>query len=307
MKNKNYAQWNVLHYMWDSVVDFESRWNRIPGVHTIYFGADEPPIDIYVNEHVQIENHDVQPILFTAAVAQRGSSQGPFFSGLGIAKSKELPLIAIADPSLDNDPSLNLAWYTGGPNDNVEGNLLKLFEALHRSLHRELLFVGGSGGGYAALSFARRFVFKSSVVVWNPQTDIYEYNERFVKSYLRSQFNFAYSALARDDWKAFCKYRTDQKIATNILDTKTIDNPRRVIYLQNATDWHLTKHLQPLWATISHNKLVDGKNILDSNHIIVVDKFAEGHASPPSSLIASILSQLMNLTTKIEDLNFSKT
>lgn len=304
--NKNYTQWNVLHYMWDSVEDFEKRWSRIAGVHTIQFDEASVPIDIYVNQHVADDGHAVQPVFFTGAVTTRANKKGPFFSGLGITHGKKLPLIAIADASLDEDPSLSLAWYTGGPNDNFIANLTRLLEAIQRVLLREMVFVGGSGGGFAALNIARHFDAPCSILVWNPQTDIYEYSERFVRSFLKSRFNFANSSLTREDWKDFCRIRTDAKISTNVLSAETVRTPRRIAYLQNASDWHREKHLGALWRTVSDTPAAEGMNAIDPDHVVFVKEFAEGHAPPSAKLIASLLSQLMDPSLTVEKLSFDE-
>lgn len=302
--NKNYQQWKVLHYMWDNVSDFRNRWKSLPGIHTIQFEPGESPIDIYVNEHIAATDFKVQPVFFTGAVSSRGDKKGPFFSGLGLTNNRKLPLISIADPSLDDDTSLSLAWYTGGPNDNFTKNLLTILTALQESLKRELVFIGGSGGGFAALNIASRFAGDSTALVWNPQTDIYEYAERFVKAYLRSRFNFAFATLGSPEWKEFCRSRTDAKVHTNVLNGQTLTTPRRLVYLQNSADWHRTKHLTPLWAATTEKQLQEDENSIDYNHVVFVREFADGHAPPPSTLIAGLLEQLMDPTMKVKDLAF---
>lgn len=292
--------------MWDSVQDFENRWNRLAGVHTIMFGKDEAPVDIYVNEHVDSDTHRVQPVFFTGAVSQRDNKKGPFFSGLGITNGQKLPLIAIADPSLDDDVTLSLGWYAGGPADNFVANLVRLFDAIQRSLMRELLLIGGSGGGFAALNVGRHLDGLYSVLVWNPQTDIYEYSERFVKLFLKSRFNFSHESLSRPDWKDFCRIRTDSKISTNVLMPETIKNSRRFVYLQNSGDWHRAKHLAPLWNLLSEVEAQGGLNIIDPNHVVFIKDFADGHAPPSAKLIASLIGQLMNEMKTVEQLNFEQ-
>ncbi|MGP9608403.1 hypothetical protein [Glutamicibacter sp. AOP33-2CA-4] len=181
-------------------------------------------------------------------------------------------------------------------------NLNSILVAVQKSLSRELIFVGGSGGGFAALNFARNFSGACSVLAWNPQTDIYEYSERFVKAFLKSRFGFAHASLAKPNWKDFCKIRTEGRISTDVLEAKTMTSPRRLIYLQNKTDWHRESHLAPLWKQISEAPIVDGTNKIDANHLVVVDKFAEGHAPPSPKLIASILRQLQDPTKNAENI-----
>lgn len=302
---KNYIQWKKLHYVWDSVDHFKQDWNRLPGVHTIFFEAKQSPIDIYVNDYVASDKPTVQPIFFTGAISQRNDKKGPFFSGLGITNGLKLPMIAIADPSLDDDTSLSLAWYTGGPDDNFVANLAKLLKAVQETLEREMLLIGGSGGGFAALNVGRHFDGEYSILVWNPQTDIYEYSERFTKVFLKSRFNFAHATLAGSDWKAFCKIRTDPKISTNVLSEDTIKKARRVVYLQNAGDWHRLKHLQPLWAMASNVPPTEGTNVIDQDHVVFIKEFAEGHAPPSAKLIGSLISQMMRRSATAADLDFN--
>lgn len=304
MANSNYAQWKVLHYMWDSVEHFKNHWNGLAGVHTIAFAETEPSIDIYVNEFVSEKHHRTQTIFFNGAVSNRAGKRGPFFSGLGICFNNKIPLISVADPSLDDDLELGLGWYLGGPSDNFENNLNLLLATIQDSLERELIFVGGSGGGFAALNFARNLAGKSSVLAWNPQTDIYQYSERFVKSFLKSRFGFSHATMARDDWREFCKIRTNGRITTDIIEESTLSSPRRLVYLQNKSDWHKESHLKPLWNISQNDSLVDGRNVIDLNHLIVVDEFAEGHAPPPPKLIALILRQLTDPTINAIEINF---
>lgn len=155
------------------------------------------------------------------------------------------------------------------------------------------------------MSAGGRFSVPSTVLAWNPQTDIYEYGEKFVKAFLQSKFNFSYSELAAVDWKERCKVVTDSKIKTDILHPNTLTNPRRVVYLQNSTDWHRARHLQPLWAQVSSTALCEGINALDSDHVVFISQFADGHNPPSTRLIGSLLSQLMKLDAKVCDLDMS--
>ncbi|WP_146112548.1 hypothetical protein [Arthrobacter sp. MYb213] len=301
MKPSNYRQWKVLHYWWDNIEDFSNRWKGLSGIHSVIFPGSPRPIDIYVNEHVHNAEQKAITTFFSGAISSRGNKQGPFFSGIKLSSQNNLPMISIADSSLDDDPELSLAWYTGGAHDNFEANLTTMLNAIADSLKTELILVGGSGGGYASLNYAKRLAKPATVVVWNPQTDIYSYYERFVKAYLKSRFNFAHSTLAQDNWKQYCRPRTDKLVSTNVLVPETINSIRRLVYLQNKTDWHLQKHLSPLWSKISKHPIEPGVHAYTDQHIFAVQDFAEGHNPPDSNLIASILLQLSNTDMKAID------
>lgn len=154
MIKKNYKQWNVPHYVWDDIEHFTSYWKYQDGIHTIYFGPANSPIDFLVNDLKFDTEIEVQPIFFAAAVSKRTEKIGPFFTGLGLSKRAGVPFISVADPSLDEDPTLNLAWYTGAYLSSFTKNLDQVLLFICNSLNREPLFIGGSGGGFAAIATA---------------------------------------------------------------------------------------------------------------------------------------------------------
>ncbi|MGJ3402814.1 hypothetical protein [Glutamicibacter sp. Je.9.36] len=302
MNYSNYAQWKQFHYLWDSLEHFRNTWNRIPGIHTIQFAAGQKNIDLYINENIKETTHKATPIFFSGAISNRTTQLGPFFSGLGMTKRLGLPLIAIADPALDADRDLKLAWYLGDATDNFGENLSATLDALHQILETELILVGGSGGGYAALNAGLDTSSRTTTLVWNPQTDIFEYSPRFVKDYLRSQYNFSHDTLRRDDWKEYCRIRTDRASRTSVVTESTLHRPRRLVYLQNLGDSHRIEHLQPLWFKTTTRELVQGKNLLGDDHGVYLAEFALGHAPPSGTLIGSVLRELMNTTLAVKDL-----
>lgn len=306
MTNKNFAQWKQLHYLWDSLEHFKNTWDRIPGIHTIQFASGQKNLDIYVNENIEDASHRATPIFFTGAVSKRTTHLGPFFSGLSMTKKLNLPLIAIADPTLDDDRSLKLAWYLGNATDNLNKNLSDTLDTLHQILGTELILIGGSGGGFAALNAGLSTEVATTTLVWNPQTDIFSYSPRFVKDYLRSQYNFSHNTLRRDDWKKYCRARTDVATRTSVVTDSTLLRPRRLVYLQNAGDSHRTDHLLPLWNATTTQELTEGQNMLGANHGVYIAEFAPGHTPPSGNLIGSILRELMDPNLEIKEIESIK-
>lgn len=303
MINKNYAQWKVFHFHWDSLDHFEGMWNKKPGIHTIDFGKGEKSVDLYINEHIKNPNFMSTPVFFSGAISNRTTQMGPFFSGVGMTKRLDLPLISVADPSLDDDPELKLGWYLGGPSDNFGENLVRALDVLQRILGTELILIGGSGGGFAALSAGLETKIPTTTFVWNPQTDIFEYSPRFVKEYLRSRFNFSHATLRRSDWKEYCRVRTDLVMRTSVVNDRTLVKPRRLVYLQNETDSHRAEHLQPLWNIATGRPLAVGTNLLDDDHVVYTGEFAAGHTPPSPDLISTVLGELMDADRKIRSID----
>lgn len=299
----NYSQWRVLHYMWDSLRDFGERWNSLPGIHTITFD-NSVSIDIYVNENVSSAD-SVLPVFFGGAVSNRSKKVGPFFSGLSVSRDLEIPMISVADPSL-SDQDLEIGWYTGGPNSEVQRSISDLLISIQEHLGVELLLVGGSGGGFAALAQGLVLKDRCSLLIWNAQTDIYEYSERFAKQYLRSLFGFAHSTLRDESWKSYCKPRTNKHVLTDVLRQETLFAPRRVLYFQNNTDWHFIKHLKPLWDLATDKELVPGVNILDEMHVVLAHDYVSGHAPLPVKIVEWGIAQMMNRELTVADLVFPR-
>ncbi|MGO2481120.1 hypothetical protein [Glutamicibacter ardleyensis] len=303
---KKYARWKVLNYHWDSLQHFTSKWDRLPGIHTIEFGEGENTLDLYFNERVSEDALQVLPVVFSGAVSNRNGVPGPFFSGLGMTERAGLPLLSVADPTLDTDSSLTLGWYRGGLQGNVQENLIKTLNVVQTLLNCELLLVGGSGGGFAALSVAGYLSKQCSVLVWNPQTDIFQYSERFIKAYLRSQFSFSHDTLRRPDWREYCFQRTSKQIKTDVVNEGTIRAPRRLVYLQNRTDSHKDIHLAPLWKKTTDSPLRNGQNKVDDNRVVYIADFAEGHQPPSNILIGEIIEELCNpdsISSKLKSLS----
>lgn len=88
----------------------------------------------------------------------------------------KLPVFTGLNPTLYLDPDLKLAWYAGSSGWDLQSLLkcvLRKIATVARS--NDLIFLGGSGGGFASLYCAASFP-GSLALVWNPQTDIGAYS-----------------------------------------------------------------------------------------------------------------------------------
>ena len=146
-----------------------------PGVHVIWL-SPATHLDVLVVGDLHDATADrAVPVFLSGAVTGRNGASGPFFSGLGVMSEVGGPYLCLSDPTLDHDSELALGWYTGLPGEGVREALAHLLATVHSRLGREVLLVGGSGGGFAALSLAEVTSVPTSVFVWNPQTDILRY------------------------------------------------------------------------------------------------------------------------------------
>lgn len=237
-------------------------------------------------------------VALSGAVAERKGKMAPFFSGLGIAKSLGLPLIAIADPSLALDTELSLGWYAG--NESHVGLPLLLADILDGYARRfgvELLIIGGSGGGFAALQLGALLQSPAQLVVWNPQTSIADYSRTHVIQYLRSAFPHLQVELEEQNL-----YPALQSAGIrHDLKDYPLQHNVRVLYLQNQTDWHIEKHAGPYLAEGDY--LRAGRccwQEKDAHCVLSVGLWGDGHQAVPKELLLSALRQLSEGVSQLE-------
>lgn len=252
------------------------------GVHSVVF--EGTPIDMLIMPRPG------KPLFVTLnGNSPRGpASVPPFFSGLGVApKDRLVSFVSISDPVLAESETLSLAWYGGSRRIALQQKLPELLDALQENLQpSKILFFGGSGGGFASLR-AASMIPGSGAIVWNPQTDIREYDQSAVIQYAATSWDESVQdiAAARD-------------VLTRNLDPILTDNfadsCARALYFQNANDWHVIKHMRPFLAR-------NGYLVPDTQFSGRVGRgcylhYADwgiGHAPVPKYALTSILRELL--------------
>lgn len=237
-------------------------------------------------------------VCFSGAVSDRLNKKPPFFSGRNIQKEFGIPLISISDPTLEMDDGLRLAWYAGNEdNKNLPVNISVFLDSIASKNNAELIFFGGSGGGFAALMQAALVKSRFKVLVWNPQTDISKYSRRFVTQYISVAFPTFYlenidvfnSDISDNSLKAMleeCLY------CQSIPDIRR-DNNFGTIYLQNHNDWHRLAHAKPYLETLGFRRLDNQTSLLLDNIGIIYTYYGDGHAAPEKNDVLYLLSQLI--------------
>lgn len=267
----DYTRWSAAHIHWDSPAHFAAGDAWGDGVHTISLGGG-PGLDILFSGQPHTAG-SVIPVFFNGAVTGRETKSGPFFSGSGLAGKAGLPFIAISDPSLNLDVSLGLAWYAGNRFSNVQDQITDTLAAIAQRSGRELLFIGGSGGGFASLHYGGRLGTVASALVWNPQTEIHKYNPAFVDNYMR---------LAWGD--AECT------ATTSVVGSL----PKRLLYMQNASDWHVPNHTQPFLEAggFTHR----GRGVFESgaDRVACLASYGDGHAALPEPELLTALELMVD-------------
>lgn len=231
-------------------------------------------------------NAEVIPVILGGAVANRTTTTGPYFSGTGIAERLDIGVIAISDPILPHDPTINIGWYTGLPGHNSQEEMGRIFCDLGRATGKKFLFIGGSAGGYGALELASR-VHGSMVFAWNPQTSILSYSEPFVKKYLSVMFDEDWECT---EWKSRAKGHLEQ--ARIVHDITSLEFPAQGLVIQNDSDWHLRAHMAPYLR--NRGEIEDERGYFGNQSFgVLVYNFGRGHAVPSSQVVEMAISHLM--------------
>ncbi|MFJ5954532.1 hypothetical protein ACIQC5_01085 [Paenarthrobacter sp. NPDC092416] len=293
----NYQRWEAPVVNWSDINEFLATTDLADGLHVVA-DASGSPIEILVHAVQAESNNTALPVFFTGAVDKRSEKTGPFFSGRSLAQRAGCGFVAISDPTLNLDSSLGLAWYAGSRDQDVQGKITTLLAKIADLYSRELLLIGGSGGGFAALYFGYQLGDKCSVLAWNPQTDIFKYSPSASKAYFESAFGSQIvSALQAPRWEDPTKEFLDEFQITYDLMGLAEDGtpPRRVLIFQNASDWHVGHHLAPFISTAGFRHMGRGVHEKDKLRLAVLRDFGVDHAPLPSTAVLAAMGSLKTL------------
>ncbi|MFL4474854.1 hypothetical protein ACIPVK_12730 [Paeniglutamicibacter sp. MACA_103] len=109
----------------------------------------------------------------------------PRFERVHSMRSRADSFMAFADPTImvDTDREMLLSWFLGGPGWDPANAIMKAIrKAIGKTGAKHLSFVGGSGGGFAALRMSA-MVPGSLAFIQEPQTNIGRYIPHVVDTY----------------------------------------------------------------------------------------------------------------------------
>lgn len=160
----------------------------------------------------------------------------PRFERVASLRKRSSTFLSFADPTWYLNPSMTLSWFLGGPDwDALDPIELVVRKALGVTGATSVVFVGGSGGGFAALRIGVRFP-GSLAYVQSPQTVITRYLPSTVDLYFESVWGEPKSQVVQ---------RTPHKFDLTGL-YRTNPGTNFVYYLQNLNDpAHVRDHYRP--------------------------------------------------------------
>lgn len=265
----------------------------------IYHCKRPEKLDFYISRFEDKSNIPVILVCFNAAVGNRPSKCAPFFSGKGVAKTLNLPLIAISDPFV-SATDLCLAWYAGNEkHKTLQKDIAEFLDRVAAKYKSKLILYGGSGGGFASLAIAKFLHSDTTLVVSNPQTSVSKYLYSFARDYVVKAFpsnlpeKFGEVQISTAE-KIAELYDTLEKSQV-IHDVTTMEIPKnsKVLYLQNKSDSHVASHAVPFMK--NREWKVIGQNSLSSQNIgLYFGSWGKGHVGPSANIVAAILEKLMH-------------
>lgn len=254
------------------VVATEGRLDRVPdsivGEPTILHHSKHLGMKLYAYSRV----HREEPLYVVLHGAMVSGTWFPRFERVRTMSEEGKSFCAVADPTIQQDYGLKLGWYVG--HDGIDPNewIVALIERLQQiATPRQLIFVGSSGGGYAALQLSRQFP-DSLAFVMDPQTIIPNYHATQVKRLLRVGFDDISIESALEAYP--------ERLST--VETYTQSSPENwVYYTQHRWDkFHIENHLRPFAQLFGVTNLTVDCEIARFK-LAVVDRGRHGPLSPP--------------------------
>jgi hypothetical protein len=286
----NYPAWKQPVHNWESVGAFCEQGGWEDGIHIVGL-SNGNHLDVLLQSNpLSRSARDSVAVFFSGALTNRAGKLGPYFSGARVAQALDIPFIAFSDPALNLNGDLPLGWYAGSQGDQLQDSITEILERFSETGGRNLLLIGGSGGGFASLMFADRVGARASAFVWNPQTSILEYEPTAVMKYLDT----AIPNHGLVDSQAPWKQEADTALSQSFIEQKLLESRAgRVFYLQNATDWHVAKHLLPYMSCNNYIHRGNGLYSNSKNHAVVISEYGEGHAAPPTEVIHTVIRSML--------------
>lgn len=192
----------------------------------------------------------------------------PRFEWLATLSARGESRIFLSDTALEEHKDLELSWFTGYAGDDLTARYAELIsQAAEQMGATKIVFMGGSGGGFASLSLAAK-VPGSRALVFNPQT--------VIRNYWHSSVDKFQSTLFPE-----MKDRSGLASLGSRVDATLLPLPEahQIIYVQNDDDTlHVEKHLTPFALK---NRIPVRSGVSENGNLsLILEHFASGHNMP---------------------------
>lgn len=214
-------------------------------------------------------------VIFSGAVA-RGSVR-PTFHRISWFEKFSGNCLYLADPVLDTHPEIELGWYIGAPGWNLMEEIATTITHFQQALKTKDTYIyGSSGGGYAALSLARK-MSGLRIISINPQI--------YLESWTPSVLHLFSSTVFNDDRESFIKKYPELNDVTLGLDD--LANGNRILIYQNTTD---------NWKDGNSEKLISNRPSLIKSGAVRIESFHRNinHAAEKYEWVGDIFGYVEN-------------
>ncbi|WPR66135.1 hypothetical protein SLW73_07415 [Glutamicibacter protophormiae] len=225
------------------------------------------PFDILVRKK---ENAKATIVVFHPAATGANITR-PYFVGTSLTDKIDVNAVFLADPSLELDDNLRISWFAGNSKQQLQQDLpIIIRHVLDEVGSENHIFYGASAGGFAALYYSSLFPGSLAVPI-NPQTRISNYGQTFVDAYAKICWGIDETQESKTELP---------KVTTEDL-TEHYQTPQKnsVLYVQNDTDWHVKKHMEPFLE----------KNNTRNHTMLVSGTWGNGHFPPPANYQEELL------------------
>ncbi|MPS77570.1 MAG: hypothetical protein E2591_05740 [Achromobacter sp.] len=273
-------KWPSAKFRWPELSGFLNAEQISSGIHSIILDGGLV-FDIYID----IKSEAPAYIYFHGNCPRAPNFKLPVFSGANVLESLNVTRIVPSDPVLLMAPDVELSWHAGTATCNLQEVYKSVFDkVLSFARAPEVVFWGGSGGGFAALYYS--FFFPgSTAMVWNPQIDFLRYSQDAVENYLK----LAHGTSLEDSQPVSAGIEND------LAHLYKQGHGNRIIFIQNDADWHVEEHLAPFLDALGVNAqevLQSGSSgLVAQNFYLFLGRFSEGHEPPKNVEIHCALQE----------------
>ncbi|MGM0929174.1 MAG: hypothetical protein ACQEXN_05640 [Actinomycetota bacterium] len=177
-------------------------------------------------------------IVFFSGDARRSTFEPPVFQRWSWASKFPASCLYFSDPALYHHNNLGLAWYAGNSQGDYLAHIAEVVTSVADTMgvgEDQVFSYGSSGGGFAALRFAR-YYRGLRVIAINPQTDLWKYPVKWTNRMSR----VCYGA---DDLGGVAQ---DQQYKFTALVPEVTAGSRSIFLAQNVQDTdHYENHFIP--------------------------------------------------------------
>lgn len=219
--------------------------------------------------YCQISANDTLFVVFHGANSEDNNFY-PRFERVKTFQPLVESFLNVADPTMQMDATKNMliGWYLGGPTFDPIHPIFKVIRrAVGRTGAKKIAFIGGSGGGFAALRASAMWP-GSLAFIQDPQTNIALYSPRIVKQYFES----CWPGWSRPSLLSGFPERFDM-----VRHYQNFQPDNFVYYAQNSSDQtHVERHYGP-FAEIHGMKDQIGLNSISNRYFALYDGENQGH------------------------------